>query len=138
MVTSYKIQPIFTNLYLLYNSMIILLELNKNVDVCVISQKMVAALFAIIPNLKWAKCLLILKWVNNLNYIHLGPQWLRKNRPALQETQETWVWFLGWEDLLEEDNSNPLQYSCLKNPMDREVWRATIQRVTKSWTQLSN
>ena len=29
-------------------------------------------------------------------------------------------------------NGNPLQYSCLKNPMNREVWRATVHRVTKS------
>ena len=28
-------------------------------------------------------------------------------------------------------NGNPLQYSCLKNPMDRRTWRATVQRVTK-------
>ena len=28
-------------------------------------------------------------------------------------------------------NDNPLQYSCLENPMDREVWRATIHGVTK-------
>ena len=32
--------------------------------------------------------------------------------------------------------SNPLQYSCLENPMDRGAWRATVHRVTKSWTQL--
>ena len=31
-------------------------------------------------------------------------------------------------------NGNPLQYSCLKNPKDRGPWRATVQRVTKSWT----
>ena len=31
---------------------------------------------------------------------------------------------------------NPLQYSCLENSMDRGVWRATVHRVTKSWTQL--
>ena len=31
-----------------------------------------------------------------------------------------------------EGNDNPLPYSCLKNPMDREAWRATIQRVTKT------
>ena len=31
-----------------------------------------------------------------------------------------------------EGNDNPLQYSCLKNPMDREAWQATIQRVTKT------
>ena len=30
--------------------------------------------------------------------------------------------------------SNPLQYSCLKNPMDRGAWWATVHGVTKSWT----
>ena len=34
-------------------------------------------------------------------------------------------------------NGNPLQYSCLGNLMDREVWRATFQWVTKSQTRLS-
>ena len=28
-------------------------------------------------------------------------------------------------------NGNPLQYSCLKNPMDRGAWWATVHRVTK-------
>ena len=31
---------------------------------------------------------------------------------------------------------NPLQYTCLENPMDRGAWKATAQRVTKSWTWL--
>ena len=31
---------------------------------------------------------------------------------------------------------HPLQYSCLENPMDREAWRATVHRVTKSQTRL--
>ena len=31
---------------------------------------------------------------------------------------------------------NPLQYSCLENPMDREAWRATVRRVSKSRTRL--
>ena len=30
-----------------------------------------------------------------------------------------------------EENGNPLQYSCLGNPMDREVWQATVHGVTK-------
>ena len=30
-----------------------------------------------------------------------------------------------------EGNDNPLQYSCLGNPMDREAWRATVHGVTK-------
>ena len=34
-------------------------------------------------------------------------------------------------------HSNPLQYSCLENPMDRGPWQATIHEVTESWTQLS-
>ena len=33
-------------------------------------------------------------------------------------------------------HGNPLQYSCLENPMDREAWRAVVHRVKKSWTQL--
>ena len=39
-----------------------------------------------------------------------------KHLPTMWETQAQ---FLGWEDLLEkEGNGNPLQYSCLENPMD--------------------
>ena len=34
-------------------------------------------------------------------------------------------------------NGNPLQYSCLENPMNRGAWWATVQGVTKSWTWLS-
>ena len=37
-----------------------------------------------------------------------------------------------------EGHGNPLQYSCLGNPMDRGAWQATAHRVTKSWTSLSN
>ena len=33
-------------------------------------------------------------------------------------------------------HENPLQYSCLENPMDRGAWRATVHGVAKSWTQL--
>ena len=39
-----------------------------------------------------------------------------KNLPAMQETS---LPSLGHEGPLEEGNSNPLQYSCLENPMDR-------------------
>ena len=37
-----------------------------------------------------------------------------------------------------EGNGNPLQYSCLKNPMDRGAWWATVHGVTKSRTRLSD
>ena len=35
-------------------------------------------------------------------------------------------------------NDNPLQYSCLENPMDRGAWRAPVNGVTKSRTRLSD
>ena len=34
-------------------------------------------------------------------------------------------------------HGNPLQYSYLKNPTDREAWRATVHEAAKSWTRLS-
>ena len=37
-----------------------------------------------------------------------------------------------------EGNVNPLEYSCLENPMDREAWWVTVHGVTKSRTQLSD
>ena len=37
-----------------------------------------------------------------------------------------------------EGNGNPLQYSCLENSMDREAWWATVHRVAKSRTRLSD
>ena len=37
-----------------------------------------------------------------------------------------------------EGNGNPLQYSCLENPMDGGAWQATAHGVAKSWTQLSD
>ena len=36
-----------------------------------------------------------------------------------------------------EGNDNPLQCSCLGNPMDRGAWRASVYEVVKSQTQLS-
>ena len=33
---------------------------------------------------------------------------------------------------------NPLQCSCLENPMDRGAWRPTVHGVTKSWTRLGD
>ena len=33
-----------------------------------------------------------------------------------------------------EGNENPLQYSCLENPMDRGPWQVTVHGVAESWT----
>ena len=35
-----------------------------------------------------------------------------------------------------EENGNPLQSSCLENPMEREAWRATDHRLAESKTQV--
>ena len=37
-----------------------------------------------------------------------------------------------------EGNGNPLQYSCLENPMDGGAWWATVYGVAKTWTRLSD
>ena len=44
---------------------------------------------------------------------------LVKNLPVVQET---WDQSLGWEDSPGEGNGNPIQHSCLENPMDRILW----------------
>ena len=33
-------------------------------------------------------------------------------------------------------HGNPLQYSCLENPVDREAWQAAVHRVAKNWIRL--
>ena len=47
------------------------------------------------------------------------------------------LWSLGSGRCPGGGNGNPLQYSCLENPMDRGAWRVTIQGVTESQTQLN-
>ena len=37
-----------------------------------------------------------------------------------------------------EGNGNPLQYSCLENPMDRRAWQAAVRGVAMSQTRLSD
>ena len=60
----------------------------------------------------------------------------------LEVVSMTWVW--KHQPLkspcisLEERNGNSLQYSCLKNFMDRGGWQATVHGVAKSWTWLSD
>ena len=52
--------------------------------------------------------------------------------------RETQFWSLGWEDALEKGDSNPLQYSCLENSMDRGAWQATVHGIAKSQAQLND
>ena len=53
-----------------------------------------------------------------------------KNVPAMWETR---VQYLDGEDPLAQEMANPLQYSCLENPMDRGAWWVAVHGVEKSW-----
>ena len=55
----------------------------------------------------------------------------------MQETQETKIRSLEWEDFLTGGNGNPLQNSCLENSVDRGAWQATVLGSAKSQTQLN-
>ena len=44
----------------------------------------------------------------------------------------------GYTEHFGEGHGNPLQYSCLENPMDRGAWWATVNGVAKSWARFSD
>ena len=46
--------------------------------------------------------------------------------------------WMTWVQSPGEGNGNPLQYSCLENPMDGGAWQVTTHGVEKSYTQLSD
>ena len=52
--------------------------------------------------------------------------------------QETWVLFLGWEDLLEEGMAIQSSILAWRIPMDGGAWQATVHGVAKSQKQLSH
>ena len=74
-------------------------------------------------------------------YIHINT-WgfpggsVAKHPPAMQEMQDTQVWFLGWKDPLGGGHGNPLKYSCLEIPWTEEpsgLQSTGSQRVRHDW-----
>ena len=65
---------------------------------------------------------------------HGLPQWLSGKESDCNAGDMDSIPGLGRSP--EGGHSNPLQYSCLENPMDRGAWRAIVHRVTKSWIWL--
>ena len=61
----------------------------------------------------------------------LMAQWVKKNPPVNAGDTRDAGSIPGWERSPGGGNGNPLQYSCLENPMDRGAWWATGHRVTK-------
>ena len=83
---------------------------------------------------------LILQWrvIQNRAKQHSGGLhwWLSGTEPACQRRRRGSVPKSGRSPGV--GNGNPLQYTCLWNPMDRGAWWATVHGVAKSQTQLSN
>ena len=71
-----------------------------------------------------------------LNYIFPGDTMVKKKIHL--PMQDMGIPSLGWGRFPGGGNGNPLQYSYLKNSMDRGAWRATVHGVLKSQTQLSH
>ena len=62
------------------------------------------------------------------------PWWLSSNGDNAEDTG--WISESGRSP--GEGNGNPLQYSCLGNPIDREDWQAIVHGITQNQTQLSD
>ena len=63
---------------------------------------------------------------------------LVKNLPAVQETKETWVRFLGWEDPLEKEKAIHSSILAWTIPWTKEPGKLQFTGSQKSWTQLSD
>ena len=55
-----------------------------------------------------------------------------------QQQKKIWKENVAITSMTGGGQGNPLQYSCLENPMDRAAWRATAHGVAKSQTGLSD
>ena len=55
-----------------------------------------------------------------------------KNPPANAGDVKDSDLISGWGKSPGGGNGNPLQYSCLENPMDRGAWQATVHGVANS------
>ena len=67
--------------------------------------------------------------------MHLGGA--SDEEPTSQCRRHKWHWFDFWVRKIPwKRDGYPLQYSCLRNPMDWGAWKAIVHRVTRSWTWL--
>ena len=92
--------------------------------------------------LSFSHTCLAISWKDTTSY-HDGPNAYRSNSKVVHAWN---IWAHPLADLGSnpaserspvEGNGNPLQYSCLENPMDRGAWWSPVQWVAKSQTQLS-
>ena len=62
----------------------------------------------------------------------------KKKKKTLLNITTRILSLIGTTCLIGEGNGNPLQYSCLENPMDGGAWLATVHGVAESQTRLSD
>ena len=72
--------------------------------------------------------ILVIFFPSEKNVFHLPPLLI----VLLHTVQYIYIFVWG------EENGNLQQYSCLKNPMNRGAWQATVHGVEESWTRLTN
>ena len=72
------------------------------------------------------------------NSVIIGlPWWLRRRKTSACNAGDLGL-IPGLGRASGEGNGNPLQCSCLENPMDGGAWWATVHGVARSWTRLSD
>ena len=73
----------------------------------------------------------------NMNMFLPGlPQWFSSKEYAFSEGDVGLIPGLGRSP--GEGNGNPIEYSCVENPIKRGAWKPISMRSKKSWTQCSN
>ena len=81
-------------------------------------------------------------WVTNItdrNACGASPVAQLVKNPTVNAEDTRGMSFIPWLGRYPgKGNGNPLQYSCLENPMNRGVWQGTVHGVTKSRTPLSD
>ena len=69
------------------------------------------------------------------NFLPRWCQWLKKKNPPANVGDARDAGSIpGLGRSLGVGTGNPLQYFCLRNPMDRGIWQATVHGVIQSWT----
>ena len=76
----------------------------------------------------------VLYLVSQSSYLGCPGGAMVKNPPATVGDSRDLSSIPGLGRSFAEGNGNPLQDSCLENPMDRGAWRATVHGVATSWT----
>ena len=104
-----------------------------------VTKLIIAIHFIMFKNMESLCCALE---TNIISYVNFGPhQWFSSKESSCNAGA---AGGMGWTPGLGRSpgggHGNPLQYSCLQNPMDRGAWRATVmwsQRVGHGWCDLT-